>query len=72
MFKYTKRLASNIRFWWNEMKLRSKENAKLSALQDNEETEWRHPVASYGYYMTMSHNRAERKRLHKEHLAAIR
>ena len=71
MFKYTKRLASTIRFWWNEMKLRSDENAKLSELQDNEETEFRHPMASYGYYMTMNHNRKERKRLHKEQLAVI-
>ena len=29
MFKYTKRFASIIRFWWNEMKLRSEENTKL-------------------------------------------
>ena len=43
---------------------RSEENSKLSALQDSEETEWRHSVASFGYYMTMQHNRAERKRLH--------
>ena len=38
MLRTLKRFASNIHFWWNEMKLRSEENAKLSALQDSEET----------------------------------
>ncbi len=71
MLRTLKRFVSNIRFWRKEIKLRSKENAKLSALQDSEETEWRHSVASFGYYMTMQHNRTERKRLHKEQLAAI-
>ena len=71
MFNYSKRLMANIRFWWNEIKLRSEENSKLSELQANEETEWRHPMASFGYYMTMQHNRKERKRLHKDHLAAL-
>ena len=28
MFKYTKRLLSDIRFWYQEVKLRSKENAE--------------------------------------------
>ena len=72
MFKYTKRLASTIRFWWNEMKLRSEENDKLLELQDNEETEFRHPMAGFGIYMTMNHNRKERLRQHKERLVAIR
>ena len=71
MFKYTKRLMANIRFWWNEMKLRSEENSKLLELQDNEETEWRHPMASYGYYMTMNHNRKERKKQHELELQQI-
>ena len=71
MFKYTKRFASTLRFWWKEIKLRSAENAKLSELQDNEEIEWRHSMASYGYYMTMNHNRKERKRIHEEELLKI-
>lgn len=71
MFKYMKRFASTICFWWKEMKLRSAENAKLSVMQENEETEWRHPMASYGYYMTMNHNRKERLCRQRERLAAI-
>lgn len=69
MFKYTKRFASTIRFWWKEMKLHSAENAKLSAMQENEEIEWRHPMVSYGYYMTMQHNRKER--IHEEEITKI-
>lgn len=53
------------------MKLRSEENAKLSELHDNEETEWRHPMVSYGYYMTMQHNCKERKRIHEEEITKI-
>lgn len=54
------------------MKLRSAENAKLSEIQENKETEWRHPMASYCYYMTMNHNRKERKRLLEEQVADIK
>ncbi len=68
MFKYTKRLFSDIRFWCQELKLRSKENAEWERIEDEE---WRHPMAGFGYYQTIQRNRAERKRLHKEHLAAI-
>ena len=68
MFKYTKRLFSDIRFWCQELKLRSKENAEWERIEDEE---WRHPMAGLGYYQTMQRNRAARKRLHKEHLAAI-
>ncbi len=71
MFKYTKRLIAEICFWWKEMRLRSAENTKLSEMQDNEETEWRHPMAGFGFYMTMNHNRKERKRIHEEELANI-
>lgn len=68
MFKYTKRLMSDIRFWCREMKLRSSENAEWERIEDEE---WRHPMAGFGYYQTMKHNRAERKRLHAEQRAAI-
>ena len=69
MFKYTKRLFYDIRFYWNEMKLRSKENAELERIEDEE---WRHPMAGFGYYQTMNRNRTERKRLHAEQRAAIK
>ena len=68
MFKYAKRLMSDIRFWCREMKLRSSENAEWERIEDEE---WRHPMAGFGYYQTMKHNRAERKRLHAEQRAAI-
>ena len=35
MFKYTKRLISDIQFWCHEIKLRSKENAELDRI-----TQW--------------------------------
>ena len=68
MFKYTKRLLSNIRFWCQEIKLRRKENAEWERIEDEE---WRHPMAGFGIYMTNKRNREEHKRLHKEQLAAI-
>lgn len=41
-------------------------------MQNNEEIEWRHPMVSYGYYMTMQHNRKERLRQLEELVAAIK
>ncbi len=61
MFKYTKRLISDIRFWCRELKLRSKENAEWERIEDEE---WRHPMAGFGYYTTIKRNRAERKAAH--------
>ena len=61
MFKYTKRLISDIRFWCRELKLRSKENAEWERIEDEE---WRHPMAGFGYYTTIKRNRAERKATH--------
>ena len=69
MFKYTKRLLSDIKFWCQELKLRRKEYAELERIEDEE---WRHPMAGFGYYQTMNRNRAERKRLHDEQRAAIK
>ena len=69
MFKYTKRLLSDIRFWCQELKLRRKEYAEFEKIEDEE---WRHPMAGFGYYQTMNRNRAERKRLHAEQRAAIK
>jgi len=69
MFKYTKRLLSDIRFWQQEFKLRWKEDAEWERIE--EESEYHHPMAGFAYYATVKRNRAERKRLHKEQLAAI-
>ncbi len=59
MFKHTKRLLSDIRFWCQECKIRSKENAEWERIEDEE---WRHPMAGF----------AERKRLHAEQRSAIK
>mgnify|MGYP006872990431 CR=1 FL=1 len=75
MFKYTKKLLSDIRFWWREIKLRREEDAELDRLSDvtfQEGYGGHNSIAGFGYYMTMQHNRKERKRLHKEELAAIK
>ena len=69
MFKYTKRLLSDIRFWCQEIKLRRKENAEWERIEDEE---WRHPMAGFAYYRTMNHNRQERLRQHKEKRALIK
>ena len=72
MFKYTKRLISDIRFWCREIKIRAKENAEFERIEDEAFAELRHPMAGFGYYQTMNHNRKERLRQHKEQLAAIK
>ena len=71
MFKYTKRLIAEIRFWCQEIKLRRKENAEWEQMEDNAFSGKTHSMAGLGYYMTMNHNRKERLHLHKERLAAI-
>ena len=68
MFKYTKRLLSDICFWCQEIKIRSKENAEWERIEDEE---WRHPMAGFACYTTIKRNRAERKRLHEEERAKI-
>ena len=72
MFKYTKRLISDIRYWCQEIKIRAKENAEFERIEDEAFAELRHPMAGFGYYQTMNHNRKERLRQHKEQLAAIK
>lgn len=75
MFKYTKRFLSDIRFWCQEIKLRSKENDELDRISDitfQEGYGGHNTMAGFAYYKEMQHNRAERKRLHKEQLASIR
>ena len=73
MFKYTKRLLSDIRFLHQELKLRSKENAELDHLINDMEGFGGHgSMAGFGYYQTIKRDRAERKRLHEAEKAAIR
>lgn len=75
MFKYSKRLLSDICFWCQEFKLRSKENEELDCISDitfQEGYSGHNTMAGFAYYKEMQRNRAERKRLHKEQLTAIR
>ena len=71
MFKYTKRLIAEIHFWCQEIKLRRKENAEWEQIEDEAFAGKTHPMAGLGYYMTMRHNRKERKRIHEEELLKI-
>ena len=68
MFKYTKRLISDIRFWCREMKIRRTENAEW---EQTEEEDWYSYRSGHGYYKTILHNRAERKRRHEQEKRAI-
>ena len=73
MFKYTKRLISDIRFWCQELKLRHQEDAELERIIEDAEGFGGHgSMAGFGYYQTIKRNRAERKRLHAEERAAIK
>jgi hypothetical protein len=72
MFKYTKRLISDIQFWSRELKIRAKENAEFERIEDETYTEMRHPMAGFAYYQTMKHNRKERLQQHKEKRALIK
>lgn len=72
MFKYTKRLFSDIRFWCREIKIRRAENVEWERIEDEAFAELRHPMAGFAYYQTMNHNRKERLRLHKEERALIK
>ena len=72
MFKYTKRLLCDIRFWSKELKLRRKEYAELERIEDEALGELRHPMAGFAFYKDMQRNQAERKRFHQEQRAAIR
>ena len=74
MLKYTKRLLSDIRFWCQELKLRSKENDELDRISDitfQEGYGGHNTMAGFVYYKEMQRKRAERRRLHKDQLAAI-
>lgn len=54
MFKYTKRLFSDIRFWCREIKIRRAENAEW---ERTEEEDWYSYRSGHGYYKTILHNR---------------
>ena len=74
MFKYSTRLMASIRFWSKEFQLRRQENAELDRLSDitfQEGYGGHNSMASFGYYMTMNHNRKERLCRQKERLANI-
>ena len=68
MFKYTKRMIAKIRFRWNEFWLRLQEDDKIDAVSFNT----RHGgIQGFFLYKQYEKDRAARKRLHKEQLAAI-
>ena len=69
MFKYTKRLIFDIRFWCQECKLRRAEYKEFERIEDEE---WRHPMAGFAYYTTIKRNRAARKEQHLQQRAAIK
>ena len=73
MFKHTKRLLSDIRFWCQECKLRSKEDAELERIIEDAEGFGGHgSMAGFGYYTTIKRNRAARKEQHLQQRAAIK
>ncbi len=72
MFKYTKRLISDIQFWSRELKIRAKENGEFERIEDEAYIGIRHPMTGFAYYQTMNHNRKERLRQHKEKRALIK
>lgn len=72
MFKYTKRLISDIRFWCKEIKIRSKENAEWDQIEQEAEGDLRHPMAGYAFYASLKHSRAERKQRHRRERALIK
>ena len=72
MIKYSKRLMAVIRFWCQECKIRSKENAELERIENEAFSGIGHPMAGLSYYKQVNYNRKERRRLHEEQLAALR
>lgn len=73
MFKYTKRLFFDIRFWCQECKIRHHEDAELERIIDDAEGFSGHgSMAGFGYYKTTQRNRAERQRIHAEQRAEIK
>lgn len=52
MFKYTKRLFADIRFWCREIKIRRAENAEWERIEDEAEGGFCHPMTGFVYYRT--------------------
>lgn len=68
MFKYTKRLIANIKFYRNEMKLQDLEDQELQHIEGYTG----HTMSGFAYYQKVEKARAERKRLHQEFLKSIK
>lgn len=68
MFKYTKRMIAEIRFRWNEFKIQWQEDDKIDEVSFNSKYGGMH---GFFLYKQFEKERAERKRLHEEQLAAI-
>ncbi len=75
MFKYTKRIISDIQFWCREIKLRREEEAELDRISDitfQEGFGGHETMRGFVYYQKIKHDRAERKRLHEEERDTIK
>lgn len=68
MFKYTKRLIANIKFYRNEMKLQDMEDQELQHIEGYTG----HTMSGFAYYQKVEKARIERKRLHQEFLKSIK
>lgn len=68
MFRYTKRMIAEIRFRWNEFKIQWQEDDKIDEVSFNSK---HGGIQGFFLYKQFEKERAERKRLHEEQLAAI-
>ena len=68
MFKYTKRLIAEIQFWIEELKWDAKEDEEISHVEG---FSGHGSMDGFRIHKQFEAQRAERKRLHKERLAAI-
>ncbi len=68
MFKYTKRLIANIKFYRNEWKLQDMEDQELQHIEGYTG----HTMSGFAYYQKVEKARIERKRLHQEFLKSIK
>lgn len=69
MFKYTKRLIAEIRFRLEELKWDAKEEEEISRVEG---FSCHGSAAGFRIHQIFESQRAERKRLHKQALAAIK
>ena len=72
MFKFSRRLVADLRFWRKEIKLRAEENEEWEKIEAEAENGMRHTMAGFAYYQTLKQNRAERLKLHKEQKSAMK